>query len=143
MWRVLNRRTLGVLLLACAVAACDDEVTPTNPTPVDPKTESFTGTIAQNGASIHNFTVAAGGAVSATLKAIGGDNTLVVGLDLGNWNTTTSTCSIVLAKTDATGNSVIQGTMTASGTLCVRVYDVGNIATGATPVPYTVEVVHP
>jgi hypothetical protein len=142
MWRVLNRRTFGVLLLACVVSACDDEVTPTNPTPVDPTTESFTGTIAQNGASIHNFTVSAGGAVSATLKSIGTDNTLVVGLDLGNWNTTTSTCSIVLAKTDATANSAIQGTMTAAGTLCVRVYDVGNIS-GATPVPYTVEVVHP
>jgi hypothetical protein len=141
MWRV-NRRFLGVLALACLVAACDDEITPTNPTPTDPTTETFTGAIAQNDASIHNFTVSAGGAVSATLKSIGADNTLVVGLDLGNWNTTTSTCSIVLAKADATANSVVQGTMTASGTLCVRIYDVGNII-GATPVPYTVEVVHP
>ena len=32
--------------------------------------------------------------------------------------------------------------MTGVGTLCVRIYDVGNI-TGTTPVPYTVEVVHP
>jgi hypothetical protein len=131
-----------VLLLACALAGCDDEFTPTNPTPVEPKTETCSCAITRNDASIHNFSVSAGGAVVAKLKTIGTDNTLVVGLDLGNWNTTLNSCSIVLAKTDATGESVIQGTMTAAGTLCVRVYDVGNI-TGTAAVPYTVEVVHP
>ena len=137
-----TRRFLGLLLLAAIVAGCDDDPTPTSPDPVDPKTESFAGAVTQNGAALHTFEVSAGGAVSATLKQIGADNTLVVGLDLGQWNTTNSTCQIVLAKVDATGNSVVQGTMTGIGTLCVRIYDVGNIA-GSTPVPYTVEVVHP
>jgi hypothetical protein len=136
------KRILGVLLLAGVVAGCDDEPTPTTPTPADPKTALFAGTVAQNSAAIHTFEVAAGGAVRATLKQIGADNTLVVGLDLGNWNTVSSTCQIVLAKVDATANTVVQGTMTGIGTLCVRVYDVGNIV-GTAPVPYSVEVVHP
>ena len=48
--------------------------------PIDPKTDSFAGAVAQNGASTHTFEVAAGGPVKATLKQIGTDNTLVVGL---------------------------------------------------------------
>jgi hypothetical protein len=136
------KRILGVLLLACVVAGCDDEATPTEPSTADPKTETFAGAVTQNGASMHTFQVSAAGAVRATLKQIGSDNTLVVGLDIGNWNTVSSTCQIVLAKVDATANSVVQGTMTGIGTLCVRIYDVGNIS-GATPVPYSVEVVHP
>ncbi len=137
-----TRRFLGMLLLAAVVAGCDDEPTPISPGPIDPKTDSFAGAVTQNGASMHTFEVAGGGPIRATLKQIGTDNTLVVGLDLGNWNSVNSTCQIVLAKVDATADSVVQGTMTGIGTLCVRIYDVGNI-TGTTPVPYTVEVVHP
>jgi hypothetical protein len=141
MLRLLNRRSLGALLLAGAVAACDD--TPTTPTtpPADPKTDVFTGAVTPSGASTHDFAVAAGGAVTATLKAIGTDNTLVVGFSLGNWNSTTSACSIILDNSTATGGSFLKGTMTAAGPLCVRIYDVGNIVGSAAT--YNVEVVHP
>ncbi|MGH8638567.1 MAG: hypothetical protein ACREUZ_15630 [Burkholderiales bacterium] len=141
--RLLNTKLLGALLLSCALAGCDDEpTTPTNPTPANPVTDTFSGTVTQNGAGTHNFAVSTGGAVTATLKTIGTDNTLVVGLSLGNWNSTASSCSIVLANDAATGGAVLTGTMTASGTLCVRIYDVGNI-TGGSPASYSVEVVHP
>jgi hypothetical protein len=141
MFRLLNKRALAVCLLAFALGACDDEATPTTPTPSNPVTETFSGTVAVNGAAVHNFSTASGGAVTATLRAIGADNTLVVGLLLGNWNSTAGTCSVVLANDQATGGSVLQGTMTSVGSLCVRVYDVGNV-TGA-PVAYSIEVVHP
>jgi hypothetical protein len=141
MLRFLNRQSLAIVLLAFALGACDDTPElPTTPTP-DPKTETFTGTVSQGAGDTHDFSVAAGGRVVATLKTIGTDNTLVVGFLLGNWNSTAGSCSVVLLKDDATAGAVLTGTMTAAGPLCVRVYDVGNIT--STPVAYSVEVLHP
>ena len=142
MQRLLNSRVLAVLLLAFAVSACDDDP-PTTPTPTPTIViDTFTGALSQNGASTHSFSVSAVGAVKATLKTAGADNTLVVGFSLGTWNTVTESCSIVLANDAATVGSVLQGTMTGAGTLCVRMYDVGNVAAPNTA-PYTVEVEHP
>jgi hypothetical protein len=141
--QLTTTKFLCVLLLACTLAGCDDEPDlPTNPTLPDPVTDTFSGTITQNGAATHNFAAAAGGAVTATLKAIGTDNTLVVGLSLGNWNSTSSTCTIVKANDAATGGTVMNATMTAAGSLCVRIYDVGNVP-AANAAAYSVEVVHP
>ena len=140
--RLFDKRLLGILLLASVVGACDDTATPVTPTPADPKTETFTGSIIQNGAATHDFAVSAGGAVTATLRTIAPNNTLVVGFGVGNWNSTASSCSIILANDAATGGATLTGTMTAVGNLCVRIYDVGNIVAG-TPATYTIEVVHP
>ncbi len=135
-------RVALVGVLACGVAACDDEV-PTTPTgPSNPVTETFSGRVTQNGAETHNFATASSGAVTATLKDLAPDSSLVIGFSLGNWNPTTSVCQITLANDAATGGSVLSGSMSSgAGNVCVRVYDVGNIA--ATPAAYTVEVVHP
>lgn len=142
MQRLFNTRMLAVLLLAFGVAACDDEATtpPTSPDPIPTVTETFTGAVTASGGVTHTFSVSAGGAITATLKSIGDDNTLVVSFALGNWNGTS--CSIVLANDAATGGTVLTGTMTAAGTLCARVGDVGNIAAGKAAA-YTIEVVHP
>lgn len=143
MVRQLHRTLIiaPVLMLALAAAACeDDSQPPTVPTPPNPVTETFSGSITREGASIQNFTVSAAGTITATLKTIGADNTLVVGFDLGNW--TGTACSIVLAKADATGGTVLNGTMSASGTLCFRVYDVGNVPANA-QAAYSVEITHP
>jgi hypothetical protein len=144
MFSVLNRRTIGGLLLACVctfAAACDDEPTLPTPTPPNPVTDTFAGQLTPNGAVTHSFNAASAGNVTATLKTIGADNTLVVGFSLGNWNSTSSTCSAVKANDTATGGSVLDGTMTNSGPLCVRIYDVGNLTAAATA--YSIEVVHP
>jgi hypothetical protein len=139
----MYRKLILIALLACGVAACDDEVTPTGPTTPQTVTETFSGTIAPNGAATHNFAVGGSGSVVATLKTIGADNTLVVGLSLGQWSTANSTCSLVLTNDTATGNGTVSGTMTGAGNLCVRIADVaGNIAAGTTAA-YSIEVVHP
>jgi hypothetical protein len=138
MYRGITRLLL-VALLAVPALACDDEV-PTAPTPpTDPVTETFSGTVAPAGGATHNFSVGGTGTVTATLKAIGSDNALVVGFLLGTWNGTA--CSVVLRNDNATGDAVLTGTMTAAGNLCVSVYDVGNITAAAAP--YSIEVVHP
>ena len=140
MLRVFNNRLFAIVLLAGLAAACDDEITTTPITPTLPKTETFTGVVTQNGAATHNFEVGGGGAVTAVLKSIGADNSLVVSFALGTW--TGSACSVILANDGATGGAILNGTMTGIGTLCTRVSDVGNVASGA-QVPYTIEVVHP
>ena len=140
MVRGLYRRLFVILLAACVVAGCDDD-TPTIPvTPTVPVTETFTGQVTQSGSSMHNFTTSSSGAIVATLKAIGTDNTLVVSFALGTW--TGSACSLVLENPAASGGAILTGTMTGAGTLCVRVGDQGNIAAGQ-PASYTIEVTHP
>ena len=139
MLRAWTTRLLLVALIGGAAAGCDDE-TPTSPnTPSAPVTETFTGTIAQNGAQTHQFSTVSSGTVTATLKTLAPDNALVVGFSLGNWNGTA--CQIVLANDAATGGAVLTGTVSAAGNLCLRLHDVGNITN--TPAAYTVEVVHP
>ena len=133
-------RLFALLLVASAIAGCDDD-TPTTPlTPTPPVTETFTGQVTQSGSSIHTFSTTSSGAIAATLKAIGTDNTLVVSFALGTW--TGSACSVVLENPAATGGALLTGTMTGAGTLCVRVGDQGNIAAGQ-PASYTIEVTHP
>jgi hypothetical protein len=140
MLRVFNKRLLAIVLLSVVAAACDDDTPITPTTPTVPKTESFSGVVTQNGSQTHNFDAGAAGAVTAVLKSIGSDNTLVVSFALGTW--TGSACSIVLANDAATGGAILTGTMTGIGTLCARVGDVGNIPAGP-GVAYTIEVVHP
>jgi hypothetical protein len=103
---------------------------------------TFSGSIGQNGAQTHTFTTTSGGEVRATLKELTPDSALVIGFSMGNWDPATSVCHTALSNDAATGGSLLTGSMTAGGgSVCVRIYDVGNIP--ATPAGYTVEVVHP
>lgn len=134
-------RLLLVIAVAGGVTACDDE-TPTSPTtPPAPVTETFSGSVTQNGAQTHSFSTASSGTVTATLKEVtlpGGAAS--IGFSLGTLSGTS--CLIALANDVATGGAVLTGTMTGAGNLCVRMYDVGTLAP-ALPATYTVEVVHP
>jgi hypothetical protein len=76
--------------------------------------------------------------VTATLTTLEPDSSLVVGLSLGTWNG--QVCQIVLANDSATQGTVITGAVSSFGSLCVRIYDVGNL-TG--PINYEITVVHP
>jgi hypothetical protein len=128
--------------VALGAVACDDELPTVPDTPVNPVTETFSGSIGQNGAQTHTFATARSGEVRATLKELTPDSALVVGFSLGNWDPSTSICTTSLANDAATGGAILSGTMTGgAGNVCLRLYDVGNIA--ATPAGYTVEVVHP
>lgn len=141
MWQK-KMRVPGAIVLLCVLAACNDDGTPTGPTtPPAPPTEAvFEGNITRNGAASHDFTPAAGGVVTATLRSLGGPEGLVVGFALGNWFA--GACSLVFANDNATEGAVLTGTLSQSGPLCVRIADGGNIEPGLS-VPYAIEVVHP
>ena len=133
--------SFGLMLFAVALttAACtkEDPFLPTNPTPVTPTTDTFSGTIARNGAATHNFTVNAAGSVTVTLTTLS-DPELTIGVALGTWNGTS--CQLVIVNDRARQSTGVVGQTSSFGQLCARIYDVGNITT---PVDYEMTVVHP
>jgi hypothetical protein len=132
-------RVLAAVLIACGTAACGSSTTttPTTTTPVT-VTDTFSGTLNANGAASYTFTTANSGLVTATLSTLSPDSTLVVGIALGTWNG--SACQVVLSKDSATQYSYIVGQASQATTLCVRIYDVGNVVD---PASYEIQDKHP
>jgi len=139
MFRLLVRPVLFAVTLAL-MSACgnDSTTTPTNPTPTEPITETFGGTLNPNGGATHTFSSSSSGSVTATLSSVGPDSAIVMGLSVGTWNGTG--CTVVIANDTATQGSVIFANATQAGQLCVRVYDVGNVTEVTS---YEITVVHP
>jgi hypothetical protein len=138
MSRLTGRRELVAALCVIAAACGGSSSTPTTSTPIS-ITNTFSGTLTQNGAWSYSFAVAAAGTVTATLTALDSDSPPKVGLSLGTWNGTA--CQIIIANDGALVGSQVTGSVSTSGTLCVRVYDaLGDIAA---PVTFQVTVAHP
>jgi hypothetical protein len=140
---MMYRQRLRVLpvLVALTFVACDAQdpfEIPTSPDPAPIITETFSGTVIQNGARAHSFATQASGSVTATLKFLVPDPAVQMGFALGTWNG--SSCSLVIAKTDAVESTVIIGAVSALGNLCVYIHDVGNLRA---PTEYEIEVLHP
>jgi hypothetical protein len=130
-----------IAALAVTVSGCSgliDEL-PTTPDPVI-TTETFTGTLNVNGGRTHPVFLAATGNVVATLTSLGDAPPSNVGFSMGTLSLT-GACNTVLSNDAAAVNTVLSGTVsTLSGSLCVRIYDNGNL-TG--PVDYAFTVSHP
>jgi hypothetical protein len=139
---VLVRRllTLGLSasLLALAAAGCGNDLTNLETTPSGTVTETFASTLNPGGGTTHVFVVSGKGAISATLTAVGDDNTRVVGLALGNWNN--NACQLSVANDNAIISLPLTATVSAAGNLCARVYDTKGIPDATT---YSLEVIHP
>jgi hypothetical protein len=104
-------------------------------------TETFTGSVGQNGTAIHPFSVKTGGyTLLAGYTALTPSSQTSLGLGIGSWDGTT--CSLNLAQNDAakSGSTALTATASAAN-YCMRVYDGGNIAAGVT-VGYTLQVQH-
>jgi hypothetical protein len=130
-----------VLLAAAAAASCSttDLFAPTPPAAA--VTETYAGTLMRNGAATYSFTIssiAQTTGVTATLSSVAPDNTVPIGLSLGTWNG--ASCQIVLTNDRAFVGSTIVGSVNTSGTLCLRVFDVGSLIED--PLSYEVKVVH-
>lgn len=132
----MHRSAACLLLFSGMAAACSNNITTTPTTPTESITESFTGTLSRNGAVTHPF-ASAPGTLTATLRTLAPDGTLVVGLSLGTWNGTS--CQIVLANDKATQGAVVVGNASTTTSLCARIYDVGSVVE---PVSYQIDVVH-
>ena len=132
---------LGCILAAALIAAgCDNgpDTVPT-PTPTNPVTETFSGTVNLNGAVTHSFTASAAGTTTATISALTPDGS-VIGFQMGTWNGVT--CTAVVSNDLATISSALTGNTQSSASLCVRLHDPNGVLT-SNPVAYSVTVSHP
>jgi hypothetical protein len=137
--RALLRLGAVVLLVAASTVACTDETPAPIPTPTPPPTttDTFTDTLKVNGAFSYPFPVVAIGSLTATLTSVS-DATIAVSLSLGTWNG--ASCQVVIANDKALQGAVVPATVTAVGSYCVRISDVGFIVD---PVTFQISVVHP
>lgn len=135
----MSRLRFLAVVLALGASACGND-TPTTPTTTTPVTvtDTFAGTLTPSGAASYSFTTAASGNVIATISSLAPDSALVVGLALGTWNG--NACQVVISKDQATQSSYVTGAASSAGSLCVRIYDVGNVVDPAT---YQIQVNHP
>jgi hypothetical protein len=126
--------------LALFAAACSHNTTtpsstsstPTTTTPVTTPTasETFASTVDPGGAAVYSFNIAANGTVNVTLNGVGGTGvppTVQLGLGIGT--PAGVDCSTTSTVTAGPGPQ-LTGTF-GPGLFCVRVYDVGNLATTA------------
>ncbi len=144
MKRPLLRGVLSVALLTLVAAGCsnnDTTTTPTGPTVAEITEPDFTGTLTINGGVTTNFNVTSTGTVTAIIGVLEPNKnaTLSVGLALGQWNGTS--CQIVPGLVnDNTGiGSGVAGFANAAGSLCARIYDVGQLTE---PVAFVVQIKH-
>ena len=128
-----------VLALSLSAAGCDNGPEPTTPTPPPTVTDTFSGNLNLNGAATHSFTTAAAGTITATLTGINPAENNILGFSMGTWDGVT--CRIVLANDFAVASSTLTGTTASPASLCIRVYDQGNLKNDS--VDYSVQVVHP
>jgi hypothetical protein len=130
-------RSASLTFAVLAMFGCGDDVdTPTLPTPV-PVTETFTGTVNVNGAVTHPFSATTSGSLTATLTNIDPEDASV-GVSLGTWNG--SACAIQIADDASVKGTVVYGTVSQAGQLCVRIQDNGRLGAAA---GYEITVVHP
>jgi hypothetical protein len=139
---------LGLAVALAVASACHTTtINPVAPTP-PPTTETFTGLLNANGSNVASFTANGGGAVVATLTAVGPDSTQTIGFALGTFNTVSNACQVVFDNTAAVQSASFNTQASTVGTYCIRVYDNGSVATAvangtATAFTYTVTVTHP
>jgi hypothetical protein len=106
-------------------------------------TDTFTGSIDQNGTAVYPFTVNTSGyGLLAGYTSISPSSVAALGLGIGSWDASSSTCSLNVSQNDTgrSGSTAISGTP-SSGSYCIRIYDAGNIPAGVAA-SYTVQVQH-
>jgi len=115
----------------------------TTPTPTV-VTETFTGSIGQNGTMIHSFTINSSGySLLAGYTSISPATVTSLGLGIGSWDASSQTCGLNQTQSDVAkiGSTAIAATA-PSGPFCMRVYDGGNITDPTVTVSYTLVVQH-
>ena len=134
-------RMLLLVAIATVVGGCDDDPTPTTPTPPTIVTETFEGTLTVNGAQTHSFTTQSAGSLTATLSTLQVDTGITVGLSLGIFTPSLNTCQIVVDNSGAAQATRVTGQISSAGNYCVRIYDASGLLTSAAT--YRIQLEHP
>jgi hypothetical protein len=137
-----SRRSLQTLLLLAVLmnsAACTNPFSSSSaPSTATPATDTFNGSLAQNGSIIFTFTVTTAGSVGVTLASVSPSTTNPLGLGVGP--SSNGTCLVTNSTSAAVAGSTAQLTATENpGTYCVKVFDPGYLTTTST---VTVTVAH-
>ena len=133
-------RMLLLVALATIASGCDEDTTPTAPTPPTMVTDTFNGTLTINGAQTHSFTTQSAGNLTATITTLAVESGVSVGISLGIFTPATNTCQIVVDNGAASQTTRITGQVSSSGSYCVRIYDAGRLTASAN---YTIQMEHP
>ena len=127
-----------VLVSLMSLAACSNPFSSTPSTTTGPGTDTFSGSLSQGGALTFTYTVTTAGTVSVTLTAVSPATTSALGLGMGTNNN--GTCTVTNSTSAAIAGSAAQLSATENpGSYCVKVSDLGNLATTST---VTVTVAH-
>ena len=131
-----------LLVASLALASCGGGTdTPTSAATPAPeiKTETFTGTVSPSGTPYHPFTVAAQGAITATLVSLSPQTTVTMGFGIGT--VSNGSCALITGaySESAKAGYALSGTI-ATGSYCVVLYDLGNLTAAN---DYVITVSHP
>ena len=148
-----------LVVIAVAISGCQKStIAPTAP----PLTETFAGTVFQEGSVAHPFTVANDGPVSITVVGVSRElppppdippdpsspagiedqpppaiaAPIYIGLGIGTWNG--SACRVIAQRTNASFFTTMTGSALA-GPFCISVFDSGSVTD---PVDYVIQVDH-
>ena len=133
-------RTLLLVVIATMAGGCDEDTSPTTPTPPVMTTETFNGRLTVNGAQTHSFTTQAGGSLTATLTTLAPDSAVTIGVSLGIFTPSTNSCQLVVVNTAAVQGTRVTGQVSSAGSYCVLLNDVGRLTAAS---DYTITVEHP
>jgi hypothetical protein len=134
---------IGVVSAGCSSDSDSSALTAVTSPTATLSTETFSGSIGPNGSAVHAFTVKSTGyTLLAGYTSLSPTVVTSLGMGIGNWDSTTSTCGLNVTQNDSarSGSTAITGTASAAN-YCIRVYDGGNIPAGTT-VEYTLQVQH-
>jgi len=133
-WRVLQAMTLAAVL---SIVGCGEE--PTLPTePSTTTTDTFTGTLAPQGTSSHEFSAQRAGFMTLTVVSLDPLPEITIGVGLGA--PSESGCTLQLKNDAARAGSILSASITTPGSYCVAIYDVGNVTED---VSYSIQLIHP
>jgi hypothetical protein len=129
---------VGASLLVLMTVGCTQSGSTALPRPTTPpsKLATYTGTLQPMATNFYAITITNPGYVEATLVGLGGPPATTVGLGIGNL-TASGTCALIYSVTTPAGMAAQVVGTGLSGTLCVTIYDVGNLTA---PTLYTITV---
>jgi hypothetical protein len=128
MRRLAVAQTLTVLAVLAGSLACGAK-SPTEPDPpvYDLKTSTFSGTVKTGETVAFPFTVVNPGDINVSITELGPVSSITMGIAMGFWDATASTCTEQLSTTAATLNVVFAASPSAPGEYCVGIFDTGNV----------------